>query len=152
MIEILILYVLNRHDLTIYKLERAIGELFFPFFKPSLGSIAPTLEKLSERGFVNYSEKFSQGGLKSKTFSITPTGLAYLKKSIVEYKFKGLNSTKKTADALLFMKDILNDEEISALQNNVETNLKIFKAEIERTLSSPYIRLDENQREILKRQ
>ncbi len=149
MVEILILYLLNRHNLTIYKLERAIAELFAPFAKPSLGSIAPALNKLAGAGFVNYDEKFSQGGLKSKTYSVTASGLAQLKKMLVNFKFKGLNTVQKTASALLFCLDILNDDERSALLKNIENNLRIYKAEVEKELKNPYIRLDEVQTAIL---
>lgn len=152
MIEILILYVLNRHDLTIYKLERAIKELFSPFLKPSLGSIAPLLNKLAENKFVTFSEKFSQGGLKSKTYSITPSGLTQLKKLIVDFKFKNLHSVQKNTSALLFCLDILDDADKEVLFKKLENNLKVFKIEVEKEIQSPYIRLEDFQRQILETQ
>jgi len=149
MIEILILYVLNRHNLTIYKLERAIEELFGPFAKPSLGSIAPALNKLSAAGLVSYDEKFSQGGLKSKTYSVTPAGVAHLRRLLVDFKFKGLNTVPKTASALLFCLDVLDDEGRAAVLKNVENNLKIYATAIEKEAKNPYIRLNDFQTAVL---
>lgn len=135
--------------MTIYKLERAIAELFGPFAKPSLGSIVPALNKLAAAGFVSYDEKFSQGGLKSKTYSVTPTGVARLKKLLVDFKFKGLNTVAKNAATLLFCLDILDDEGRGAILKNVENNLKIYKTEVQKEAKNPYIRLSEAQISVL---
>lgn len=150
MIEILILYILNRHNLTIYKLGRVIEELFSPFAKPSLGSIAPALNKLSAAGFLTYDEKFSQGGLKSKTYSITSSGAAQLQKLLVEFKFKNLHSTPKTASILLLCLDIIGEDAKDKFLKNIGNNLKIYKTTVENEINNPYIRLNELQIAVLK--
>ena len=71
--EILVLYILKRHDLTIYSLQKAIEEIFFPYYKPSVGSLSPILDKMQEKGLLSCDEKFSKGGLLSKKFSIDIT-------------------------------------------------------------------------------
>lgn len=150
MIEILILYLLNRHDLTIYKLQSTIEELFFPFQKPSLGSIAPTLNKLNEKKFVSFVEKFSKGGLKSKTYSITPLGFSNLKKLLLEFEFKGLHNTIKNAKALLMCQDVLDENEKMELLQEIGNNLKILNAAILRQLQNPYVMLFDFQTALLK--
>lgn len=152
MVEIIILYILNRHELTIYKLERSIKEFFGTFAYPSFGSIAPALNRLSNAGFLEFSEKFSQGGLKSKTYSITGAGIAQLKRSLVNFKFKNVHSVQKSAAVLLFCLDVLNAEERSEVLKNVENNLKILRIEIENELTNPYVKLEKHHREILKNQ
>lgn len=150
MIEILILYLLNRHDLTIYKLHATIEELFFPFQKPSLGSIAPILNKLGEKKFVSFVEKFSKGGLKSKTFSITPLGLSNLKKMLLEFEFKGLYNTMKNSKTLLMCIDILDENEKNKLLCEIENNLKILNSAILRQLQNPYVMLFDFQTALLQ--
>ena len=100
--EILVLYILKRHDLTMYSINKAIEEFFYPYFKPSVGSISPVLDKLQKEGCVEYTEKFSKGGMLSKTFKILPMGLRELIKLILEFKFsKNINSLLRTESLLL---------------------------------------------------
>ena len=57
MIEIAILYVLNKHDATIYRLGKIIEEYFFAYLKTSTGTINPALKRLADLGCVEYFEK-----------------------------------------------------------------------------------------------
>ena len=69
MIEIAILYVLNKYDATIYRISKIIDELFFAYLKSSSGTINPALKRLEKLGCVEYNEKMSDGGMLSKIYS-----------------------------------------------------------------------------------
>ena len=78
MIEIVILYILNKYDSTIYKVGKIIDELFFGYLKTSTGTINPALKRLEKMGCVECSEKMSDGGMLSKIYSITSGGKKHL--------------------------------------------------------------------------
>ena len=48
MIELLILYVLLKRDLTMYAIQKRIEDNFAPFTKPSFGALKPALRRLAE--------------------------------------------------------------------------------------------------------
>ena len=52
MIELLILFVLNRKVLTMYGVSKEIKELFSVLTTPSYGTIKPALTRLEKGGFV----------------------------------------------------------------------------------------------------
>jgi hypothetical protein len=59
MIEIVILYVLNKYDCTIYRLRKLIEDLFFAYLKTTCGTVTPALKRLEKLGCVEYVEKMS---------------------------------------------------------------------------------------------
>ena len=46
MIELLILFVLLKRDLTMYAVQKRIREYFLPFTNPSFGALKPALVRL----------------------------------------------------------------------------------------------------------
>ena len=86
MIEIVILYVLNKYDSTIYRIGKIIDEMFFAYLKTSSGTINPALKRLENMGCVEYVEKMSDGGMLSKIYSITSAGKKHLGKCTYRYR------------------------------------------------------------------
>ena len=79
MIELLILYVLLKHDLTMYSIHKRIQESFRVFTTPSFGALKPALVRLEKRGCLRSSKIMSDGGKLSVFYSITKDGIRELK-------------------------------------------------------------------------
>ena len=93
MIEILILYVLNKRERTLYSIRKDIIEIFGTFTKPSIGTIYPALKRLLKEDAVSVYDKMSEGGKKSTYYSITKAG----------YKSFGEISSLKAGDKVYFI-------------------------------------------------
>ena len=52
MIELMILFVLLKRDLTMYSIQKRIREYFLPFTNPSFGAIKPALVRLEKNKFI----------------------------------------------------------------------------------------------------
>ena len=84
MIELLILFQLNRKVLTMYGISKEIRECFSVLTTPSYGTIKPALKRLEDGGFVKKTKTISDGGRPSNFFSITASGEYELKRLILE--------------------------------------------------------------------
>lgn len=84
MIELMILYVLTKRDLTMYSVQKFIEENFGAFSKPSFGAIKPALKRLEKGNCITSQKIMSDGGKLSVFYSITRDGLAELKNLILE--------------------------------------------------------------------
>ena len=83
MINLLILFVLTKRELTMYKISKYIKDYFRAFITPSFGSIKPALKNLEEKGFVESRKSLSEGGKQYGYYSITQAGREELKKQIL---------------------------------------------------------------------
>ncbi|MBR2068419.1 MAG: PadR family transcriptional regulator [Candidatus Gastranaerophilales bacterium] len=150
MTEILILYILNKYDCTIYKLIKLIDELFFAFAKTSSGSVNPALKKLEELSCVEFNSKMSEGGMKSKTYSITPLGKKHLRDLILCCNLSNpahiLNETK----ILLYCSNILSVNELIEFKENLLNVLQLYEINLERGLQDEYNERNELQKNIIK--
>lgn len=84
MIELLILYVLLKRDLTMYAVQKHIEENFAPFTKPSFGAIKPALTRLETNGFLTSRKMMSDGGKLSVYYTISKYGKEELKRLLLE--------------------------------------------------------------------
>lgn len=149
MLELLILYILNKYDCTIYKIQKLIGEMFFIFSCPSLGAINPALKRLENLGCVEYSSFMSDGGKLSKTYKITPFGLKYLKETISLFDFKNSAHMLNNAKVCISISDVLDNKQKEDFYFLVANKLKILKKDVENKLKDPYILYTEIQRKVL---
>lgn len=152
MLELLILYILNKYDCTIYKIQKLIEDMFFIFSCPSLGAINPALKRLENLGCVEFISSMSDGGKLSKTYKITPFGLKYLKETISLFDFKNQAHLLNNAKVCISISDILNDEQREKFNFIVQNRLKILKTDIENKLKDPYILYTEIQKNVLNSQ
>ena len=83
MINLLILYELNKSPLTMYGISKQIKSQFAVMMKPSLGTLQPALKKLEKAGFVNSQKYMSPGGRPSICYAITNKGKDALNKEIL---------------------------------------------------------------------
>ena len=150
MFEILILYVLNKYDATIYRVGKIIDELFFAYVKSSTGTINPALKRLEKLGCVNYIEKMSDGGMLSKIYSITPEGKKHLKELLLS--FNSLNPYHTIIDAKIAMScsDVLSLNETIEFKENMQNILELHKIKLQKNLENEYIDLNEHQKKLIK--
>ena len=150
MIEIVILYVLNKYDLTIYRIGKIIDEMFFAYLKTSSGTINPALKRLENMGCVEYSEKMSDGGMLSKIYSITSAGKKHLVDLLQTHTLSNPYYVINDAKVLLYCLDVLSVNELIAFKENLLNNLELYKIKLEHGLENEYISLNETQKKLVK--
>ncbi len=111
MIELIILYVLKDREYTMYGVRKRIMEYFSPYTCPSFGSIRPTLQKLTKKGFVNCREYMSEGGRHSCFYTRTEKGLQELKRLMMEPLTYNPVQFLSSASIKLFCTDILDKKQ-----------------------------------------
>ena len=84
MIELLILFELNKKVLTMYGVSKEIHGDFSVLTTPSYGTIKPALRRLEASGFVKTQKSISSGGRPSTYYSITKDGMEELKRLIID--------------------------------------------------------------------
>lgn len=84
MIELLILFELNKKVLTMYGVSKEIHGDFSVLTTPSYGTIKPALRRLEASGFVKTQKSISSGGRPSTYYSITKDGMEELKRLIMD--------------------------------------------------------------------
>ncbi len=150
MIEIAILYVLNKYDATIYRVMKLIDELFFAFLKTSAGSVNPAIKRLEKAGCVVSLDKMSDGGMFSKTYSITREGKKHLAELLISFNSKNPYHIANEAKIAIFCANILSVNEYIEFKENLLNNLELHKIKLERGLKNEYIELNEKQKALIQ--
>lgn len=149
MIELLILYVLNSRDRTLYAIRRDIIEYFGMITKPSLGTMHPAMQRLLKKDAVKMDKKFSDGGKKSTYYSITNNG----KKVFKELFFEdiSLNPTifHSHLSARLLTLSMLEKEDKDIFLEDLTKIIDLQKIEAEKALNDVYIKHDEYQKIVI---
>lgn len=84
MIELLILFELNKKVLTMYGVSKEIMKEFSVLTTPSYGTIKPALNRLEKSGYVKTQKSMSSGGRPSTYYSITKEGIEEIKSLILQ--------------------------------------------------------------------
>ena len=151
MIELLILYSLNKRERTLYSLRADIIEKFGSFTKPSIGTIHPALKRLLENNVVTIRNDYSEGGKKSTFYGLA---LHWQK------KFRDLFFTPMSDNPTNFFTELqtriavlsLLDKELKeTFFEDVAIKLESNRLDLENTLDDEYIALDVYQKGVLKR-
>ncbi len=133
--EILILYILNKSQTTMYGLSKCINKNYGSITKPSFGTLQPALKKLEGKKYIFSSKFYTEGGKPYFYYSVTEEGLSYLKEKLL--KNTSLNPTQfiSMTKIKIACADILNDTEKKELFKNLKTGLTKLKTETEQALS-----------------
>lgn len=83
MINLLILYELNKSPLTMYGISKQIKLQFPVFLKPSMGTLQPAIKKMEREGLVSSQKFMSSGGRPSICYAITGKGKSALEKELL---------------------------------------------------------------------
>ena len=133
--EILILYILNKSQTTMYGLSKCINKNYGSITKPSFGTLQPALKKLEGKKYIFSSKFYTEGGKPYFYYSVTEEGLSYLKEKLL--RNTSLNPTQfiSMTKIKIACADILNDTEKKELFKNLKTGLTKLKTETEQALS-----------------
>lgn len=150
MIELLILYVLNMRDRTLYSLRRDIIEQFGMVTKPSLGTIHPAMQRLLKKDAVKMDKKFSDGGKKSTYYSITNNAKAVFKELFFEDISLNPTIFHSQLTVRLLTLSMLDKEDIDAFLLDLSRLIDLQKIETEKALNNEYIDYDKYQKFVVE--
>lgn len=152
MIEILILFVLSKRDLTLYSISKHIKDFFGFLTKTSLGTISPAVKRLADLQCIKFLTSSSEGGKPSKVCMITEAGKRHLKNLLIGFECDNplyiLNYTK----AVLICCELLNEDEKQQCLHNLTNILSLFSVETQRKANDPYINYSPLQLKVLELQ
>ena len=111
MIELLILYVLLKKDLTMYAVQKHIEDNFAPYTKPSFGALKPALRRLETKECISSRKMMSDGGKLSVFYSLTKKGKEELKRLLLEDLSDNPLQFLSNARVKLSCADVLDAEE-----------------------------------------
>ncbi|MBO5445905.1 PadR family transcriptional regulator [bacterium] len=149
MIEIMILYILLKHDLTMYAIHKRIQENFLAFTSPSFGAVKPALVRLEKQGCISSSKIMSDGGKLSVYYSITKDGVKELRNLLL--KPLSQNALQFLSDARIKLSCVsfLDGSDAHDVFVDIKSNAKLHKLNAEKILSDEYTPLTFQQRIVL---
>jgi len=121
MIELLILYELNKKVLTMYGISREIKSEFSVMTIPSIGTIKPALNRLGRNGYIKSQKTMSSGGRPSTYYSITSSGIEELKNLLLSEPLENPIQFLTTARIKLACAGILNSTQQKELFKILKT-------------------------------
>lgn len=138
MLNILILYVLLKRDLTMYSIHKRIADNFLPYTTPSFGAIKPALVKLEASGCITSSKLMSDGGKLSIYYSITKDGVKELKNLML--KPFSSNPLQFMSDARIKLSCLscLDKQDMADVFENIKSNALVHKLNAEKILADDY--------------
>lgn len=138
MLNILILYVLLKRDLTMYSIHKRISDNFQPYTTPSFGAIKPALVKLEAAGCITSSKIMSDGGKLSIYYSITKDGVKELKNLML--KPFSSNPLQFMSDARMKLSCLscLEGEDCLTVFEDIKANALMHKLNAEKILADDY--------------
>lgn len=153
MIELLILYVLNKNDNTLYGLKKEISAHYGEVSIPSHGALFPALKKLEAQGFVSVRKKLSDGGKKYTYYNINKNAIEYFNEKFMEFN----NAKSETLENFLFwlkirfiVIDMLDKNLLENFKERSHLKLEMYKNSILKKNENKYIELTELQIAIQK--
>ncbi len=149
MIEVLILYVLLKRDLTMYSIQKRIDENFAPYAKPSFGALNPALRRLTEKKCITSRQSMSLGGKLSVYYEISKTGVSELKRLLLEEFSDNPQRFFANAGIRLCCADCLDSSERKRLFFSVKSSAMKFKAAAQNILNDEYGHINFYQKIIL---
>ena len=145
----MILYILLKHDLTMYAIHKRIQENFLAFTSPSFGAVKPALVRLEKQKFISSSKIMSDGGKLSVYYSITKEGVKELRNLLL--KPLSQNPLQFLSDARIKLSCIsfLDGADAHDVFVDIKSNALLHKNNAEYILSDEYTPLTFQQRVVL---
>lgn len=145
----MILYILLKHDLTMYAIHKRIQENFLAFTSPSFGAVKPALVRLEKQKFISSSKIMSDGGKLSVYYSITKEGVKELRNLLL--KPLSQNPLQFLSDARIKLSCIsfLDGTDAHDVFVDIKSNALLHKNNAEYILSDEYTPLTFQQRVVL---
>ncbi len=136
MIELLILYELNKKILTMYGISKEIRTEFSVLTTPSYGTIKPALNRLEKSGYVKTQKSMSSGGRPSVYYSITQAGKEELIKLLLGTPQDNPIQFLPTARVRLACAEILTKDEQKELFNILKIRTECIELDIKNLLEN----------------
>ncbi len=149
MIELMILFLLAKRELTMYSIHKYIEENFGAYSRPSFGAIKPALVRLEKNGCLTTRKMMSDGGKLSVFYSITKIGLEELRKLILENLSENPLQFLSNARVKLSCASYLSNEECADLFFHIKSMAMQHKYNAENIINNEYNQLSFYQRIIL---
>lgn len=151
MIEILILYSIQKREKTLYSIRKDIIDVFGAYTKPSIGTLYPALKRLQDLEAVTLTEKFSQGGKKSSYYRITKKGFECFK----DLFFSTLSENPSLSYTQLHVRfavmGLLDIADRKKFIEETRKKINLYCIDLENRLQDEFLDLDYFQREIMKK-
>lgn len=149
MIELLILYILNNREKTVYAIRQEIIEKFGAFTKPSLGTIHPALKRLLLRNAVSVRTIITDGGKKKTFYDLTKTS----KEVFRELFFKDFNENPSSFylqfQSRIVTLSMLDEDDKKIFFEKMLNKIELQKYAVKNIQENKYITLDEYQNKLL---
>ena len=149
MIDLMILYVLLKRDLTMYSIRKHIELYFQPFTNPSFGALKPALVRLEKNKCVTSSKMMSDGGKLSVYYSLTNDGIKALRDLLLESFSSNPLQFISDARVKLCCMSFLKKEDSAALLEEIKSNACLHKINAQKMLEDEYNPVDFYQRVVL---
>jgi DNA-binding PadR family transcriptional regulator len=149
MIELMILYVLINHDLTMYAIQKRIQENFIAYTNPSFGALKPALVRLEKQNCITSSKLMSDGGKLSIYYAITKDGLKELRKLLLKPFSNNALQFLSYARIRISCLSYLPTDEAEEVFFDIKSNALMHKANAEKILNNEYTPLTNYQKIIL---
>lgn len=127
MINLLILYELNKNVLTMYGISSHIKSEFAALLTPSIGTIQPALKKMELNGYVNTQKFMSKGGRPSTCYAITKQGKDALKEELLAPLPDNPIQFLVNARIRLYCADILPNADVAELLKILKRKTELLK-------------------------
>lgn len=138
MIELLILYIIQKREFTMYSIQKRIEDYFAPYTKPSFGALKPALRRLEEKECLKTRKMMSTGGKLSVFYEITKTGLNELKHLLLEDLSDNPLQFLSNARIKLCLADCLDNDEKKRLFYSIKMRAMQFKNSAQNILNDEY--------------
>ena len=149
MIELMILFVLLKRDLTMYSIKKHITDKFQPFSTPSFGAIKPALTRLEKAKALTTSKVMSDGGKLSVLYSVTNDGLKLLKQLMLQSFSTNPLQFISDSKIKLCCASFLNQEDLANMLDEIKSNACLHRANAQKILEDEYNTPDFYQRIVL---
>lgn len=138
----MILYVLLKHDLTMYAIHKRISEYFLAYSTPSFGAIKPALVRLEKSGCITSSKIMSDGGKLSIFYTLTKEGNKELQKLLLNPFSTNPLQFLSDARVKISCASVLNKEDSCELFMNIKSIALLHKVNAEQILADEYTPTD----------
>lgn len=135
MIELLILYEINKKVLTMYGISKEIKSEFSVLLLPSYGTIKPALNRLEKAGCIMTQKLMSEGGRPSTFYSITQAGKVRLKELLLETPLENPIQFLPSARVKVSCAEYLNNTERKNLFKLLKTKAENIAVDIKNLLN-----------------
>ncbi len=149
MIDLMILYVLLKQDLTMYAIHKRIEEKFLAFTNPSFGALKPALVRLEKAGCITSAKIMSEGGKLSVFYSITKEGMKELKNLLLKPFSNNPLQFISDAKVKLCCASFLSKDECTQMFEDIKSFAYLHKVNAENIMADEYTPIDFYQRIVL---